>query len=591
VIDASVLPRFATRLGGLDALTSLYGELRATGDREGIFDRLLTRLRVSYRVSERDLAHVPRSGATIVVANHPCGMLEGALFASVLKRIRPDTKILANELLAGIPELEELVIPVDVFQRGARGNVSAVSRCVEHLRGGGLLVVFPAGAVAHFQWRRRSVADPEWQPGVCRMVSLLERQGSAVNVVPAHVTGRNSGLFYLAGLLHPRLRTLLLPRELLNKHEATAEIRIGAAVAGNKLLEIAGDTERTQYLRWRSDVLGTRNQFKARTALPLLTRERTKSAAAPADAVDPSVLDAEIDALGQSSVLASNGALWAYIATADRVPNVLAEIGRLRELTFRAAGEGSGKASDIDTFDAYYLHLFVWDREQRKIVGAYRLAETDWLARERGVRGLYTASLFHFGEQFLRELGPAIELGRSFVRPEYQRGFAPLLLLWKAIGAWIAAHPQYKTLFGPVSISAAYSAPARELMVSFLERHAAFAGLMRFVKAKNPLRRSDAAVVPEAARHIEHLSTAVADLESAEVGVPVLLRHYLKLGGKLLAFSVDPLFSDALDGLIVVDLTKTPPKLLERYLGKAESARFLQYQKGKHGTVQSCSRR
>lgn len=571
------------RFAGADALTSLYAELQTAGDGECLVDRLLTHLRVSYRVSDRDLAHIPRSGAAIVVANHPCGMLEGALLASMLRRIRPDTRILANELLAGVPEIAGAIIAVDVFGGSTRRNASAVSRCLEHLEAGGLLVVFPAGEVAHFQWRRRAVADGLWQSGVSRMVSLLERRGVAVNILPAHVTGRNSGLFYAAGLLHPRLRTLLLPRELLNKRGAIAEIRIGVPIPGGKLLEIQTDEERTEYLRWRSDVLGVRNQFKARTALPLRRRVRAKQIEPLAAAVEASDLQREIEALGAASVLAASGDLAAYIATADRIPRVLEELGRLRELTFRAAGEGTGKSADTDSFDTHYRHLFLWNRSRREIVGAYRLAETDRVTAKSGIAGLYTASLFHFGEDFLCQLGPAVELGRSFVRPEYQRSFAPLLLLWKGIGAWIADNPQYKVLFGPVSISAAYSAPARELMVSYLERHASFAGLMRFVKAKNPLRQRVLASPPEAVRDVEDLSTVLADLESAEVGIPVLLRQYLKLGGKLLAFSVDPQFSDALDGLIVVDLTKTPPKLLERYLGKAESARFLQYQKGEYG--------
>lgn len=571
------------RFAGVDALTSLYSELQRAGDDKCFLDRLLTHLRVNYRVSDRDFAQIPRSGATILVANHPCGMLEGALFASMLRRIRCDTKILANELLARMPDVAGAVIPIDVFGGSSRRNASAVSRCLEHLRSGGLLVVFPAGEVAHFQWRRRSVADGPWQSGVTRMVSLLQRRGVAVNVVPAHVTGRNSGLFYAAGLLHPRLRTMLLPRELLNKRGATAEIRIGAPVAGSKLLEIPTQEERTEYLRWRSDVLGARNQFKARTALPLRPRARARQIEPLAAAVEPSDLQREIEALGAESVLAVNGDLAAYITTAELIPRVLKELARLRELTFRAAGEGTGKNADTDSFDNHYRHLFLWNRSKREIVGAYRLAETDRITAQSGIDGLYTASLFHFGDDFLRQLGPAVELGRSFVRPEYQRSFAPLLLLWKGIGAWIAANPKYKVLFGPVSISATYSAPARELMVSYLERHASFAGLMRFVRAKNPLRRRALGSPPGAVRDVDQLSTAVADLELAEVGIPVLLRQYLKLGGKLLAFNVDPQFSDALDGLIVVDLTKTPPKLLERYLGKAESARFLEYQKGEHG--------
>jgi putative hemolysin len=214
-------------------------------------------------------------------------------------------------------------------------------------------------------------------------------------------------------------------------------------------------------------------------------------------------------------------------------------------------------------------------------VGAYRLVATDQ------VKSLYTATLFRLHPKFVERLGPALELGRSFVRVEYQRGFAPLLLLWKGIGRFVSRHPRYKVMFGPVSISAQYSAPARALMMSFLERYASLPSLRQLVAPRKPLRpRTD--LPPGVERlDVDDLATAVSDLEAADVGVPVLLRQYLKLGGKLLGFSVDRKFSNVLDGLIVVDLTRTDRKMLERYLGREEAAEFLAYQKGMHGSPTS----
>jgi putative hemolysin len=191
--------------------------------------------------------------------------------------------------------------------------------------------------------------------------------------------------------------------------------------------------------------------------------------------------------------------------------------------------------------------------------------------------------LFHFGEEFLNRMGPALELGRSFVRAEYQKGFAPLLLLWKGIGKYIARNPQYRVLFGPVSISNQYQAVSRELMISFLERSASLVSWKSLVHARN-------APVRDAASHtfcrdLEDLSDVVSDIEPGRAGIPVLLRQYLKLGGKLLAFNVDRDFSDALDGLIVVDLLKTEPRLLDRYLGREEAKAFLDFQKGQQTHV------
>jgi putative hemolysin len=253
-------------------------------------------------------------------------------------------------------------------------------------------------------------------------------------------------------------------------------------------------------------------------------------------------------------------------------------------MTFRGAGEGTGRPLDLDRFDRHYLHLFVWNAAKQEVVGAYRLTGTD----HAGLDGLYTATLFRFGEEFLRAMGPALELGRSFVRPEYQKAFAPLLLLWKGIGKYVARNPRYRVLFGPVSISNQYQAASRELMVAFLERRASLRDWLSLVRARHAPPKPRLNVY---CTGVDELSELVSELEPNRAGVPVLLRQYLKLGGKLLGFNVDPEFSNALDGLIVVDLARTEPKLLERYLGKPEAAGFLAYQKGLHGTLETVSDR
>jgi len=264
-----------------------------------------------------------------------------------------------------------------------------------------------------------------------------------------------------------------------------------------------------------------------------------------------------------------------YLALAAEIPTVLAEIGRQREITFRAAGEGTGKPSDLDDFDVHYLHLFVWSEKHNEVVGAYRLAATD-SARAR----LYTATLFQYSGAFLERMGPALELGRSFVRPQYQKSFSALLLLWKGIGKYVTRNPRYKVLFGAVSISNQYHSISRRLMVSFLERHALLKDWAGLVRVRNPFRSGPADELPQAVLDIDDLANVVSDIEPQQAGVPILLRQYLKLGGKLLGFNLDPDFSNVLDGLILVDLTKTEPKLLERYLGRNEAAEFLAFHRG-----------
>jgi len=261
-------------------------------------------------------------------------------------------------------------------------------------------------------------------------------------------------------------------------------------------------------------------------------------------------------------VTAANGDLTAHIAEARSIPTTLREIGRLREITFRAAGEGTGTPCDLDAFDRHYLHLFLWNAKKREVAGAYRLKAVD---ANTPVEDLYTSTLFRYDKTFLRGLGCGVELGRSFIRAEYQRSFSALLLLWKAIGAWVVAHPDHTVLFGPVSISSRYGDRARQAIYSFLSQTAWLDSLAKTVRART---RFGTAQTANEARDVDELDDAVG-------GIPVLLRQYLKLGGKLIGFNVDKAFSDVLDGMIVVDLRKTDRKLLDRYFTREGAEKIL----------------
>ena len=298
------------------------------------------------------------------------------------------------------------------------------------------------------------------------------------------------------------------------------------------------------------------------------------------DEVPGEVLKPEIDRLPASQRLVVSGGFQVYWAHATQIRGVLQEIGRLREVTFRAVCQGSGKSADIDPFDAYYLHMFVWDAQANAIVGAYRLGLVQPILSRYGKRGLYTHTLFSYDRRLLDMLGPAIELGRSFVRAEYQRSFAPMLLLWRGIARFIEASPQYTVLFGPVSISNSYSEASRELMVEYLSVHAAETRMLRHVQPRRPFRyqpRSAPDLGSPAPRSIEELSRTIAQIEPDHKGIPILLRQYLRLGGRIIAFNVDGEFGDALDGLLVVDLRQIDRAVLERYMGSPAMMAFRAY--------------
>ena len=566
----------------IDRLSELYADAKATARGRPVFERLLECLGARYSVAAEDLSRIPRTGPLIAVANHPFGIADGAVLAALLPKVRPDVRIMTNYLLGELvePTLDELLLWVDPFSgRDSKlANRRPLRQAVEWVRRGGMLAIFPAGEVAHLDLARRRIVDPPWSDTVARLVRLTE-----ASVLPIFFHGVNSVPFHLLGLIHPSLRTARLPHEFLNKRGKEIRVEIGRPLAYRKLARLPDDAGLTDYLYRRTYLLASRAQQR-RTGpawslpAPLLRPER-----AVAEPTDRMALRAEVDSLPARRLLAEFGEYAVIQATAAEIPLALREIGRLRELSFRAVGEGSGNPVDLDRFDEYYDHLFVWNRDNGEIVGAYRLGRSDEILLTRGSGGLYTSTLFEFSPDFFRRIGPALELGRSFVRPECQRDFTPLMMLWKGIGAYIARQPRYRVLFGPVSISNEYAAASKQFMVKFLKAHCLAPDLASRVRPRHDfkLRRAkdwELEVTGAFVEDIDALSELVAEIEPDGKGVPVLVRQYLKLGGRLLEFSVDPKFSRVLDGLVVVDLLETDPRILQRYMGKENAARFVGFQ-------------
>jgi putative hemolysin len=566
------------KLTGLDGLQQLY-DASQSPSAEQFAARALARLGIHYVIEPRDLERIPCTGPAIVVANHPYGLLEGFLLTSLLSRVRRDFKFLANGLLALIPELKPIVIPVDVFANGSKAtlaNRKSLVDSIHWLRGGGLLVVFPAGIVSSWHWRQTSVTDPPWNRSVARLAAMTKAP-----VVPAYFAGQNSVPFHLMGLIHPALRTMRLPAELMKKRGARIEIRAGNPVDHKELMK-AGDNpdQQTAYLRGRTYLLSFRRQIATGSVV------RRMPLASIAASVTAGELEAEIASLAPEQLLEQTNGYEVYTARTRQIPAVLTEIGRLREVTFRLAGEGTGRPTDLDSFDAYYDHIFVWHCGRRELVGAYRLARTTPILDWRGVRGLYTSTLFRYRTEFFKRVGPAIELGRSFVRPEYQKEYSPLLLLWKGIARYAALNPGFPVLFGAVSISNDYTPAARQLMVEYLSHQTDRDPLRWHVRPRHPFRgpllgSAELKRIAYTAISLESLSAAVGEVEPDGRGVPVLLRQYAKLGGRVLTFNVDQDFAGALDGLIMVDLRTAEPASLRRYMGVGGYEAFQQFHR--HG--------
>ena len=563
-------PGFAGRLLSsllqMDRLHRVYSEIRATLPSLSFVDQALAALRINYRIVHGSLESVPQTGPLVIVANHPFGGIEGLALMSMLDRVRPDVRVMATQVLGQIEELRPRLCLVDLLggADAAAHNAGSVRKCLRWLKQGGALVVFPAGEVAHLNLAERAVRESPWMDTVA---GLVRRSGASV--LPVFFEGFNGPLFQIAGVLHPRLRTALLAREIVNKEGSELRVRVGSVIPFGRLEKFDGDREMTRYLRLRVLLLGARG----RNNTPRLRRALSLRHPVPIITAEPAdVLAAEISRLPESSQLVESGDYEVHVAGAGEIPSVMREIARLREITFRAVGEGTLQACDRDAFDFIYLHLFVWNRRTREVVGAYRLGLTDKILSRHGLCGLYTSTLFNFSWELIQSLDPAIEIGRSFVRQEYQRRHLPLLLLWKGIGRFVARHPKYRRLFGTVSISNTYEEASRHLVAGYFEQQKPHELARHSVCPRNPLRGGVHPVRDRQglACHIpdfETLSEMISDIESDGKGVPVLLRQYIKMGGQVLACNVDPKFNMALDALLVVDLPRTDPRLLELYMG------------------------
>ena len=565
---------------GIPRLNEGYERLlQRNGNEEDFFSAVLRVHEMNYSLSGTPLEDIPRTGPLFVVSNHPFGGVDGVILGAILQKIRPDFKLIANALLCRIEGILPWLFPVNPFggKKAACENRNAMRAALRHLEEGGCLATFPSGEVSHFHWRGAHVVDPAWKPHIARMV-----RKAGATVLPVFIHGKNSMLFQCLGALSARARTALLLREMADARGKQFHVHIGNPIPFAKLKGFKTDEAMTEFLRMGTYAL--QNGVKAPPPKPLIPR---RIPAAPVQEpiiapVPPERIRAEIESLPEYARLAGNDTFSVHLFHGETLPHTLRELGRLRETTFRAVSEGTGKSCDLDAFDAYYDHLVLYDHKEGQIVGAYRLGCTDNILEKFGQSGLYTSTLFRFQPAFFDRLNSAIELGRSFIRAEYQNHLACLPLLWRGIAGYMIRHPQCVKLFGPVSINPKYHAFSRRLMVEFLIKNSIAADLAPLVRARRPPRRIDLCGVDiarllEANFDMENLSAVVSGLEQDNKSVPVLLKHYLKLNGQLISFNVDASFGECLDGLIVVDIFKIPRRTLNAYMGVETAEQYLRH--------------
>lgn len=503
----------------------------------------LAQLDFDYWVSETELENIPASGRVIIVANHPIGSLDGLALLRLIGRIRPDVKIVANRLLAQIAPLRPLLLPVDNL--GGKTDRQAILAMGEHLARDGALIIFPAGEVSRLG--PKGVKDGAWQGG---FIKLARRTLSPL--VPIHLGGCNGPGFYLTSWLNKDWAGLLLVKQLFRQQGKRIPLTIGERIPPASLGELPAKTA-AGLVRNHLYRIGRGKSGRLLTEAPIALPEERRLLKQAIDGCEP---------LGQTP---DGQRILLYRRHEQSHSVILRELGRLREIAFRAVGEGSGRRRDLDAFDDDYYHLILWDPARLEIIGAYRFIPVAELLASKGLNGLYSHSLFGFEETLLPRLEQAIELGRSFIQPAYW-GKRGLDYLWFGIGAYLARYPHYRYLFGPVSLSGSLPAQAKDLLVSFYRQH--FAPEL----ALAPSRRPYPATQPlfEGQDYGADLKILKARLDNLGCAIPTLYKQYSELcepgGVQFMDFGIDPDFNHCIDGLVWVDVSRIKPHKRERYI-------------------------
>ncbi|MGQ9862975.1 MAG: lysophospholipid acyltransferase family protein [Bacteroidia bacterium] len=579
----SLLGNSLERLLGVQKLNRFYQLCQQDVASPGEFaERVFELMGVHYVLPEKEIdALKAEKGPMLVVCNHPFGGIEALFLVLFLSKIRPDFRIIANYFLGYVPEVKEHLILVDPFgQDGSRQfNVAPIRAALSYLEQGGLLGIFPSGEVASLSLRSGKIQEPPWHP----LVGRLALQSRAT-VVPLYFHGTNSLIFHLAGLVNPRLRTGLLIREFLNPRFKKIRYLVGKPQRYEKLQRFETPERVTHYLRSKTYLLGERyrkHQKRLRFRLVKKIFPRGSTSIQPiAPALASEMLYKALCALPPKQKLLENKEIEVYYFRGQQALPLLEEIGRLRELTFRSAGEGTGKSRDLDSYDLYYDHLVLWHKSEARIIGAYRMGRIDQILHEKGPKGLYLFSLFRLSPRIFKEILPALELGRAFVVEEHQKSYGSLYHLWQGIGHYILLHPHYRYLIGAVSMSDEFTDFSKSLLIAFLKEHFSAPELSAQVQPRAPYR-----VDPDYQAYYSTLSVTslqdvqdlIEEIEGGHLKLPTLIKHYLKMGAKILAFNIDKEFSNVLDVLMVTDLLQAPASSMERYMGKEGYQRYLSY--------------
>jgi putative hemolysin len=516
-------------------------------------DHLLENMDITIDVNPEQLESIPKEGGFVMVSNHPFGGIEGVMLLSAIAKVRPDFKLMANFILSHIPNLKECFFSVNPFENNPewKSSVGGIKGAILHIAAGNGLGVFPAGEVSRYHGHDYP-EDQAWSISIARII-----KNAKVPVIPVFWNGRNSKLFYLEDKIHHMVGTSRLTKELINKQGKCFNLQIGKPILLAEIATYEKPSDLAAYLRSRSYAL------EANIPAKLMEKKEVKQTEIDAPR-ELSLMLAELEAIREKSFLFSASDFECYLADYEDIPNLIHEIARLREETFRAIGEGTGKNLDQDEFDSHFKHLILWDKAKQKIVGCYRLGIGSEIVPKYGIKGFYVSTLVNFSESFIPYLEHTIELGRSFVALDYQKEVLPLVLLLRGLSDVVVRYPNIEHFIGPVSISSWYPKFYQSMIVKYVtEKHPVSDDLAHMATPMTPFHEDflkvDADVLMQGNMDsIDKFDKFMFRLSNGQYRLPTLFKKYLKLNAKFLCFNVDPDFNDTLDSLLFLTFTDFP---------------------------------
>ncbi|MBR9758235.1 MAG: lysophospholipid acyltransferase family protein [Algicola sp.] len=522
---------------------------------------ILSEFQINFEIPEEDLKRLPKDGAYITVSNHPLGGIDGILLLKLMLEQRTDFKIIANFLLHRIAPLKPYILPVNPFEtrKDAKSSILGFKNAIKHLQDGHPLGIFPAGEVSTYR-DGKLVVDRPWEEAAMKLAQKAE-----VPIVPIYFHAKNSKLFYKLSKINDTFRTAKLPSELLTQKRRTIKVRIGRPISVKDQAEYKDLKEFSEFIRRKTYMLSNsfdeKGKFLSSIPSTLKIPKPPKRIVTP---VDVALMEKEVENLREKDLrLLESKNFEVFLAAADEVPNILQEIGRLREITFREVGEGTNEAIDLDRFDTYYHHMFLWDNTAKVIAGAYRMGLGKQIFEAYGINGFYLQDLFRFEQELYPMMSQSIEMGRAFIIKEYQQKPMPLFLLWKGIVHTTLRYPEHKFLIGGVSISNQFTNFSKSLMIEFMKSHYYDPYLAQFVRPKKEfkvqLKDADKEFVfDETEADLNKFDKIIDEVEPGALRLPVLLKKYIKQNAKLVAFNVDPLFNNSVDGLMYIKIADLP---------------------------------